>query len=401
MVSRSFRDLIVTHFLLSKKRLIETFDEIRKTNEESQEIANDLGLLVKRATFTYPIGERIKLITRMFETVHLRDQLRLVYAADKTAFKSLIKSIRCLFTTLIRGWELKEVLKLLELYFDYSRLINHFLRHEYGAIREDEQFLRYFYRKIIFEGLEENRSRARWLSYFLDYHTKFTSDSNVQMTYKAKLVLLLFSPVFQEDSTGVVYVDWLAYSSNFFIDECLNYLGFAFKLLNSLRTPAERGLDIAHLFLTVTNIGRYWLYENSSALLLYCGANVAKQIVDWLLKREDYLHLIRYLTHLFIVEGNLVVLDKIAPSQRITEPIFEHLKRSMNVLALDNILDMISIEFLRAAREIERVSDEREYLSAYQIAFGQKQFYELIMRKWNSISESGIATGNHFYDDLI
>lgn len=403
MASRSFRDVIVNHFLLNKTRLTRTFDEIRETHETSPKGVHYFSVLVKRATFAYSPGQRIRLFIQMFETVLLRDRLRQFYEqTDKTAFEACVRTIRCLFAMLIRGWEFSKVLRLideLEIYFDFCQMINQFLRHECGAIREDEQFVRQFYLKIIIEGLVENRHRAKWLIHFLDTHTKTPSDPYIKMTYKGKLLLLIFAPIVQDDSAGVVYVDWLAFSSSIFIDGSLNNLGLAFKLLNVVRTQA--GLDIAHLFLTVTNIARYWLYENSALLLLCCGANVAKQIVDLLLSREDYLHLVRYLVHLFIVEGNLVMLDKIAPSQRITEPIYEHLKRSMNVLALDNIFEMIAYEFLRVAQETEQANGEREYLGAYKIVLGQKQFYQLVMRKRNSVLETDISTIANFYEDLI
>lgn len=386
MASRSFRDVIVTHFLLNKKRLTRTFDEIRETNETSPKGIHYFSLLVKMTTSSYSSGQRNRLIIQMFETVLLRDRLRQFYAqADKTAFKACVRTIQCLFAMLIRGWEFSKVLRLideLEIYFDFCPMINQFLRHECGATRKNEQFVRHFYLKI-FEGLVENHHRAKWLIHFLDTHTKTTSDPYIKMTYKGKLVLLIFGPTVQEDGTGVVYVDWLAFSSSIFFDGRLNNLGLAFELLNVVRT--EAGLDIAHLFLTVTNIARYWLYENSSLLLLCCGANVAKQIVNLLLSKEDYLLLVRYLVHLFIVEGNLVMLDKIAPSQRITEPIYEHLRRSMNVLALENIFHMIALEFLGVARETGQANGEREYLSAYQIVLGQKHFYQLVMHKQNSV----------------
>lgn len=274
IVSRTFRDIIVHHFLLNKKRLAVTFEEMSTATNETFETASDLGLLLKRATFAYSISERIRLIVKTFQMVQLKDQLQLIYKKDKTAFKNLTKSVKCLFARVVRGWEFKEAFKLidkLELHFEHSKLISVFLKDDFGAIREDEQYVRYFYRKVIFEGLDENRSRAKWLVRFLDYHTRSISDPNIKMTYKGKLVLLLFSPVFQEPSTGILYVDWFAYSYSFFIDDCLAYLGLAFKLLNSLKTSPERRLDIVQLFRTVTNTGLYWLPENSSTLLFYCG----------------------------------------------------------------------------------------------------------------------------------
>ena len=113
---------------------------------------------------------------------------------------------------------------------------------------------------------------------------------------------------------------------------------------------------------------------------------VARQVIDWLLESEDYLYLVRHLTNLFIIEGNLLRLGKINAHERITLPIFDYLKGSMNVLALENILEMISIDFFNIACETERASEEREYLSTVEIVLGQKQFYELLMRKGNTIS---------------
>lgn len=277
IVCRSFRNIVIQHFVLNKKRLTVTFETMRTTNEEETfQTASDFGLLLKRSTFSYPVSERIELIRELFEMVRLKDQLRHIYKSDNASFKNLVKSVKFLFAKVIRGWKFKETLKLIEefeLHFDHHKLINTFLTQDYGAIRADEQYLRYFYRKIIFEGLDDNRCRAKWLAYFLDYHTNITSDPNIKMTFKGKLMLLLFSPVFQEPLSGVLYIDWYAYSSQFFIDDCLAYLGLAFKLLNLLNASSERRLDIVQLFRTVTNIGLHWLNENSSTLLHYCGVS--------------------------------------------------------------------------------------------------------------------------------
>lgn len=93
------------------------------------------------------------------------------------------------------------------------------------------------------------------------------------------------------------------------------------------------------------------------------------------------MHLVRYLTNLFIVEGNLVRSGKINSSQKITGSILDHLKESMNVLALENIVDMISIEFFSIALETERVGEDREYLGAVEVVLGQRQFYELLIQR--------------------
>lgn len=111
--------------------------------------------------------------------------------------------------------------------------------------------------------------------------------------------------------------------------------------------------------------------------------------------------MVRYLANLFIVEGNLLRLAKIETAQRITGQIFDHLKGSMNVLAFENILEMISIEFCNIANETEKASEGREYLSTVELVIGQKQFYELVMRK-RITTQTTITEGcNIFSDDSI
>jgi len=390
-VCKPFRDIIVNHFLLNKELLIKTFKEISKNGTEDYlQMSTHLGLLIKRSSFIFPSCKRIQLILNMFEIVDLKSNLKLIYESDKASFKNFTRSIKCVLTQLISGWKFKEVLKLIdeiEIYFDHSKLLFLTITKEYGLMRQDEQYLRYFYRKIIFESFEDNSARAKWLIYFLDYHTNFTSDEYQKLTYQAKLLLLLFAPIFQEENSNVVYIDWFSFSTFIFLTEGLEYLGFALKLLNSLK-PKLRP-DVCRIFIAVTNIGLFWLFENSSTLLYHCGLSVSKQVIDHIWKRDKLGHLVKYLTNMFIVESKLLSLNKLPPEDKIMSPIYDHLKVNFVAFNFEGLLSLIATEFLSMIRTVDRLLDDREYLDSSEIAYGIFQFYELRLLKKNLISSYG------------
>ena len=387
-VSKSFRDIIINHFLLNKERFIRTFQKCTQngcSTEDYFQMANDLGLLIKRSTFIYPIVNRIKLIINMFQIIDLKAKLNCVYETDKPSFKNFIKAIKSIFSRIIKGWRFKEVLKLIdefELYFNHFKIIQFFLSNEFGVIKFNEQYLRFFYRKIIFESFDDNLSRGKWLNYFLNYHTNITSDAYQKITYQAKLILLLFSPVFQEedsDENGVTFIDWYCFSNQIFINEGLDYLGFAFKLLQCLKLKSRPNITL--IFKTVTNIAFYWLNENTATLLYYSGFNVAKQILDSLVKKEEYITILNYLVNLFIVESKLCLIGKIHRSDSIANLAFEHLECNLPAYVYENLIELVSFEFINIARSIETANEEREHLEIIEIVDAQRQFYEWRLKK--------------------
>lgn len=156
---KPIRDIIISHFLLSRDRLVNTFKEISKigTTNDYMQMSSDLGLLIKRATFILPNFKRVELVIDMFHLVDLKSKLRTIYEIDKAAFKDLTKAIKCLLSRLIAGWKFKEVLKLIdeiEIYFDHFKLLMEAMTKPFGTIRNDEQYVRYFYRKVNFVQLK-------------------------------------------------------------------------------------------------------------------------------------------------------------------------------------------------------------------------------------------------------
>lgn len=152
-VCKPFCDIIISHFLLNRECLLTTFKTVSKTGtaDDFLQTAADLGLLIKRATFIFPSNKRIQLITTMFQIVDLKSNLRLIYANDRPAFKHFTRAIKCALGKLISGWKFKEALKLvdeIELYFNNSKLLMLVMTKEFGAARQDEQYLRFFYRKV-------------------------------------------------------------------------------------------------------------------------------------------------------------------------------------------------------------------------------------------------------------
>lgn len=152
-VCKTFRDIIISHFLLSREHLEATFKRISKHDNTGDYLTmcNDLGLLIKRATFVLPNYQRTKLVIRMFQVIDLKNRLKLIFENDKQAFKNFTKAIKCVISRLISGWVFKEVLKLyneMELYFDNSNLLVQILTKEFGFFRQHEQYIRFFYRKV-------------------------------------------------------------------------------------------------------------------------------------------------------------------------------------------------------------------------------------------------------------
>lgn len=383
-VSKSIRDIIVNHFLINKMVVNQMFNQIdyQDPTDNYLERATDFGLLIKRSTFVYLNKNRVKMIINIFKLVDLRVKLRTIYAKDKNEFKNFVKLIGNIFGKVISGWKFKEVLILIdemELYFDHRQLITNFLVNEFGTIRSDEQYLRYFYRKILFESFEDNVSRGKWLIYFLNYHTSITSNDNKKTTFQARLVLLLFSPIFQEENSDIIYIDWFSYSNTIFIKEGLEYLGFALKLLNSLRSDSKPNIII--MFRTITNIALFWLPENCASLLFQAGFDVTIQVIDYHIAKSDYLHLVKYLTNLFVVETKLNDLGKINNYDKISGRVFGYLKNKLDPNEYDSILNLITTEFLTYSQILDTIPEDRDYLEFNELLRGLVSFYDVTRPK--------------------
>lgn len=128
-------------------------------------------------------------------------------------------------------------------------------------------------------------------------------------------------------------------------------------------------------------MGFFWLFENSSTLLYHCGLNIIKQIIDHLLKSENLIYLVRYLTYMFIVESKQVALNRINSKDKIMNSVYEYLKASVHADHFESILTLIQVEFLNIARMTENFNEEREFLETRDIIGGIIQFYELRLKK--------------------
>lgn len=110
-------------------------------------------------------------------------------------------------------------------------------------------------------------------------------------------------------------------------------------------------------------------------------------MIDYLLKRENFIHLIRYLANLFIVESYLLGFRQLSSTEtRMMSPLYDYLKRSLNQSTFESVLSLLETEFGTMARGIDNLTDDREYLKVIQLVEGVKLFYDVLLRKKNLVT---------------